>query len=325
MIYKQAKRIPEQLSAMGIGCWNFGGDWDTSDEQTAVRIVHTAIDHGINFFDVAPVYGWGKAETVLGKALKGGKREKVFIASKCGLLWDDQHRTRNDLTPNSILKEIDDSLTRLQTDYIDLYQLHWPDPATPLEETAQVMEQLRQSGKIRYVGLSNFSAKDILTFDQMTRVDSVQGLYNMLERNPVSYHNIPLAYRTEQELFPLVREHGMAFLPYSPLFQGLLMGRFQHGAAISSKDVRSANPKLTGADFEKYQCAAQKLSQLGAKIGHPINEITMNWLCRKPEITSVIGGVSSTDQLLQNLHALEWELTSEQLEEIDQIFATVAE
>jgi len=175
VIYKQVAKIKEPISAIGVGCWNFGGDWDSSEEQNSINIVHAAIDLGVNLFDVAPVYGWGTSETVLGKALRG-KRDKVLIASKGGLLWDEGHQTRNNLSKKSLLWEIDESLARLGTDYVDIYQLHWPDPATPLEETAEALEEMRKAGKIRYVGLSNFGQAQAARMMELTEVHRQQGL-----------------------------------------------------------------------------------------------------------------------------------------------------
>ena len=230
MVYKKVEKIAEEISAIGIGCWNMGGDWDSSEENTSIRIIHAAIDLGINFFDVAPVYGWGVSETILGKALKeGGRRDKVLIASKGGLLWNEKHQTRNNLSKDSLLKEIDDTLTRLQTDHVDIYQMHWPDPNVPLEETAEALNIMKKAGKIRYVGLSNFSQADVEKMMEYISVDCQQGLYNMLERNPGSYHGISLEYRTEKEVFPNVKKYGQAFLPYSPLFQGLLPYHLRKG------------------------------------------------------------------------------------------------
>ena len=134
------------------------------------------------------MYGWGVSETILGKALKeGGRRDKVLIASKGGLLWNEKHQTRNNLSKDSLLKEIDDTLTRLQTDHVDIYQMHWPDPNVPLEETAEALNIMKKAGKIRYVGLSNFSQADVEKMMEYISVDCQQGLYNMLERNPGSY------------------------------------------------------------------------------------------------------------------------------------------
>ena len=320
MVYKKVKRIAEEISAIGIGCWNMGGDWDSSEENTSIRMIHAAVDRGINFFDVAPVYGWGVSERILGKALKeDGLRNKVLIASKGGLLWNEKHQTQNNLSRDSLLKEIDDTLARLQTDHVDIYQMHWPDPNVPLEETAEALNIMKKAGKIRYVGLSNFSQADVEQMMEYISVDCQQGLYNMLERNPGSYHGIPLEYRTEKEVFPNVRKYGQAFLPYSPLFQGLLAGRFLDGLTISEKDIRNENPKLTGEAFKVYQDGARKLKAYADEIGRPMNEMTLNWLRQKEEITSIIGGASSVEQLEKNLRCISWDLTGEELEAIGKI------
>ncbi|MGI6070313.1 MAG: aldo/keto reductase [Blautia sp.] len=321
MLYKKVAKIEEKISAIGIGCWNFGGDWDSSEEKNSISIVHAAIDAGINLFDVAPVYGWGISETILGKALKDGKRNQVFLCSKCGLLWNDQHQTRNNLTKESILNEIDQSLTRLQTDHIDLYQLHWPDHNTPIEETVSALEEIQKAGKIRYIGLSNFSTKDTETFMSMIDIHAQQGLYNMLERNTDSYHGIPLEYQTEREIFPMVKKYGQAFLPYSPLFQGLLTGKFTDGRNFSEKDIRNENPKLVGEDYHLYYEAAVKLGEFAKEIGRPMNQMALNWLRQHEEITSIIGGASKISQLEGNVQSTQWDLTQEELDKIGEIIA----
>lgn len=322
MIYKQTGKIQEKISALGVGCWNMGGDWDTSNQKNAKEIIHAAIDMGVNFFDVAPVYGWGTSEEVLGNALKqNGSRHKVLIASKCGLVWEKPQVTENNLSKQSMLKEIDATLKRLQTDYVDIYQLHWPDSATPLEETAEALEIMKKAGKIRYVGMSNYGQNEVEKMMQYISVDCQQGLYNMLERNAASYHNIPLDYRTEKEVFPNVKKYGQAFLPYSPLMQGLLAGKFADDFSVSEKDVRISNPKLTGKDFPVYQKGAAKLRAFGEEIGHPINEVVLNWMRQKEEITSVINGVSNVQQLESNLHCITWELTQDEIDSINNILA----
>ncbi len=319
MIYKKVKRIEEPISALGIGCWNFGGDWGGEDDEKYIRIVHAAMDQGINFFDVAPVYGWYHAEKVLGKALEGGRRDKAVIASKCGLLWDDRHVTRNDLSKKSILQEIDASLQRLRTDRIDIYQLHWPDHATPIEETAEALLQIKRAGKIRYVGLSNFSQADVEAFMAIVPVECQQGLYNMLERNTSSYHGIPLEYKTEDEMMATVRKYGQAFLPYSPYMQGLLSGRFTRERKFSEDDIRNANPKFFGEAYDRYYGCYERLAAFAAEMGRPVNEIAVNWLRQKEEVTSIIGGVSSARQLEGNARALAWDITPEEMAEIDRI------
>ncbi len=319
MIYKKVRLIDEPISVLGIGCWNFGGDWDNFADEKSITIIHAAIDRGVNFFDVAPVYGWYHSEEVLGKALSGGLRDKVLIASKCGLLWDENHVTRNDLSKKSILKEIDGSLSRLNTDHIDIYQLHWPDHNTSIEETADALKEIMKAGKIRYVGLSNFAQADVERFMQLIGVHCQQGLYNMLERNTASYHGIPLEYKAEDEMLPVVRKYGQAFLPYSPYFQGLLTGRFTREKKFSGRDIRNANPKFSGQLFETYFQAYEQLQAFADRIGRPMNEICVNWLRQKGEVTCIIGGVSSVAQLEANISALSWDIAPAEMDEINRI------
>ena len=323
MIYKKVKMIEEPISAIGVGCWGFGGDWDTSEERKSIDIIHAAIDMGVNFFDVAPVYGWGVSETILGKALKDGKREKVLIASKAGLTWEKKYETQNNLSKANLMREIDDSLRRLQTDYIDIYQMHWPDPNTPLEETADALNELKKTGKIRYVGLSNFAQADVEKMMEMIEVNCQQSLYNMLERNPSYYHSIPLDYRTETEVFPTVKKYGQAFLPYSPMFQGLLAGKFLDGNKLSSNDIRNANTKLSGEEFELYVGIAKQIKAFADEIGRPMNEVSLNWLRQKEEVTSIIGGASSVEQLEKNIHSMTWDLDESMIEKLNEITAPV--
>lgn len=321
MLYKKVKLIKEDISAIGIGCWNFGGDWDCSNDDNSISIVHAALDKGVNLFDIAPVYGWFHAEKILGKALSGGKRERAIIASKCGLVWNEKREAHNDLSKANILKEIDGSLRRLQTDYIDIYQLHWPDPNTPIDETVEALIEIKNAGKIKYVGLSNFAQTDVEKFMSMIEINVQQGLYNMLERNTTNYHNIPLAYKTEKEMLVTVRKYGQAFLPYTPLFQGLLAGRLKIDKNYSDRDIRNENPKLSGKNFRFYYEGYEKLQALADEIGKPINELALNWLRQKPDVTSIIGGVSSIAQLDRNVHCLTWDIPDNVMVRIEMIIA----
>lgn len=320
MIYKKVSRIEEKISAIGIGCWNFGGDWDTSSDMGADKVIQAAIDLGINLFDVAPVYGWNHAERVLGKTLKENHlRNKVVIASKCGLTWGEDHVTSNNLSKENLFREIDGSLERLQTDHIDIWQLHWPDPGTPIEETCEALAEIKKAGKIRYIGLSNFAQKDMEVFHRIVGVDTQQGLYNMFERNAHSYHNIPLQYRTEDEMLPNVKKYGQGFLPYSPMFQGLLAGRFTRNKTFSNTDIRSENPKFFGDLYQTYFDGYEKLKAFADEMGHPTNEVAVNWLRQKEEVTTIIGGASSVKQLEQNAASLEWSITDEEMKRINEI------
>ncbi|MEI3138845.1 MAG: aldo/keto reductase [Lachnospiraceae bacterium] len=178
---------------------------------------------------------------------------------------------------------------------------------------------MKKAGKIRYVGLSNFAQKDVEKMMEYISVDCQQSLYNMLERNPATYHGIPLDYRTEKEVFPVVKKYGQAFLPYSPLMQGLLAGKFLDGMTISKHDIRNENPKFSGETFKVYQEGARKLKAFADEIGKPMNEMTLNWTRQREEVTSIIGGASSLEQLKHNIHCTEWNLTDEEIAKINEI------
>jgi aryl-alcohol dehydrogenase-like predicted oxidoreductase len=320
MKIKKVAMMDETFSVVGVGCWAIGGDWNNITDQSSIEAVQRAVDLGINLFDVAPVYGFGHAEEVLGKALKGG-RQKVLIASKCGLLWDEQKNVTNNLTAKSVLREIDDSLRRLDTDYIDIYQLHWPDPNTPIEETMEALDSIKESGKIRYIGVSNFSVELTKQAMQVGTVVSHQGLYNMLERNPESYHEIPLTYRTQEEILPFCQEHGLAFFPYSPLFQGLLAGTFKISGNFDDNDMRASNPKLKGDRLQVYLEMVEKLKVFAQEIGKPLSQIAINWLIKQDAVTSVLCGVRNIQHVEGNVASVEWELTDEIMTQIEKILA----
>ncbi|MDR0361339.1 MAG: aldo/keto reductase [Planctomycetota bacterium] len=323
MKYKQAGRIEEKISVVGLGCWAFSGDdyWDNSNDDKCVNVVGEALDLGVNLFDVAPVYGKGHAEEVLGRAIKGRNRSSFLIASKCGLLWDETGREYNWLKKDSILKEIDDSLRRLGVDYVDIYQLHWPDPDTPLDETLEAIAQIRKAGKIRYFGVTNFSTEDVQYMDKAVPVATQQALYNMLERNSRIYHSLKLVYRTERETLPQALELGQAFFPYTPFLQGLLTGKFSAGDNFSNHDVRRFNPKLNGERYKLYFGAAEKLKAVAEKHGHPLYELAFNWLAQNPAVTSIIGSSLTPGNIGRTAQALEWEITPEMYAEIDPIIA----
>jgi aryl-alcohol dehydrogenase-like predicted oxidoreductase len=322
MKYNQVPLIDAEISAVGFGCWAAGGGdiWNNTTDQDSIRAIQRAMELGINFFDVAPVYGLGHAEKILGEALRG-RRQEVLIASKCSLVWDEAKNVTLNLTRESLFREIEDSLRRLNTDYIDLYQIHWPDPNTPIEETMGALADIKASGKIRYIGVSNFSLELTKEAAVAGEIVSHQGLYNLLERNPTSYHNIPLAYRSEAEMLPYCREAGMAFLPYSPLFQGLLTGKFKASGNFDDQDVRSANPKLSGETYQVYFEMAEKLKGFAAEIGRPLTQVAINWLINQEAVTSVICGAQTPEHVEENAGSADWDLTPEMVDRIEAILA----
>lgn len=306
-----------EASVVGFGCWGISGEgfWTGSNDNDSIDAIKTAFENGINFFDVAPIYGFGHAEEVLGKAIKG-IRDKIIIASKCGLVWDEKRSVSKLLTKESILKEIDDSLKRLDIDYIDLYQLHWPDYATPISETMEAMNMLQKSGKIRYIGLSNFPvslAKEAMALGDIV---SEQCLYNMFDRNEEIYHVETLNYLTEKEILPFCKENNLAFFPYSPLSQGLLT---DESLKFDDDDVRTFNPNFKDGKFEKRLAVLEKLKEIAKKIGKPLSQIAINWLIYNPVITSVICGALNPSQILENAKSATWQLDDETVKEINAV------
>ncbi len=321
MKYRSVKKIDFDFSVIGFGCWGASGkgSWTKHSDKDQIEAIQKAIELGINLFDVAPVYGNGHAEEVLGQAIKG-QRDKIFIATKAGLPWNDKGEVRNDVSAESLLKEIDESLTRLGVDNVDLLQVHWPTANdVPLEETMNAMKSIKDSGKTRYIGLSNFSVSDIQKASEIVDVVSMQGLYNMFEQNAETYHNIPLQYRVGREVFPYVKENGLAFFPYSPLFQGLLTGKITADTTFGEGDVRNSNPKLHGEQREKYLKLLNDVRNIEALKNKKMNEIAMNYLIAKEEITSIIATVMNKDEVVANLKALEWEMSKETVLEIDRM------
>ncbi|WP_394153883.1 aldo/keto reductase [Vibrio maritimus] len=318
---KQIKDL--NASAVGFGCWAIGGTWNNVSDNESINAIKAAIDNGINFFDVAPVYGKGHAEAVLGQALKTESRENIIIATKCGLPWsqDERKKTRKDLTKESVFKEIDDSLTRLQTEYIDLYQVHWPDPNTPISETAEALAELKRQGKIRHVGVSNYSLD--MTREMMAGVEvaTFQGLYNLLEQNPEHYHNIPLQYRAREEALPFCKEHDMKYLPYSPLMQGLLTGTLKRSGNWDENDDRRNNPKLNGDAFEPYFNCVEELKALAKEANIPLSHLAIHWLVAQEEVGPVIAGAHTVEQVRDNAAFMQSTSSTELLARAEAIVA----
>ncbi|GHU83281.1 hypothetical protein FACS189468_8300 [Spirochaetia bacterium] len=275
MLYRTVSRMPElNFSVLGFGCWSLGehSGWTNANDEASIRTIETAIDYGVTFFDTAPVYGFGTSEPLLGKAIKG-KRDKLIIASKCGLQWNDKHETRNDLSEASVLKEIDQTLKRLNVDYVDIYHLHWPDPKVRVEDLRRTLDKLLDSTKVRYIGLSNFSLGETKKLCENVKVAAYQGLYNTLEQNEETYHAIPLNYKMKDEMLPFCGKNGLALFPYSPLMQGVLTDTFDI-ARVSKDDIRRQNPKFAGDQIGIYTEKAGQLKEYAQGLGLTLIELT---------------------------------------------------
>jgi len=323
MKFKKFKMLNnEVLPAIGFGCWSIGGEWSNINDSESIRAIHKALELGVNFFDTAPVYGKGHSETILGEALKNKDRSDFLIASKCGLVWDNDLKVDVNLSRKSLQKEIDRSLKRLGVDYLDVWQCHWPDKNTDLKETIEAMEEIKEIGKIRFIGLSNYSLEQLKYANTCGEIATFQGLYNMLEHNPKSYHNIPLDYRTKDEILPYCREKGIMYLPYSPLFQGLLTGTFKMKGNFDADDIRSENPKLLGDTLKKYLKIVEELKIFALSIEKPLSQVAINWLVNQKEIGPIIASLDREKYAKDTVEALKWELTQEMNIQIKNILNT---
>jgi aryl-alcohol dehydrogenase-like predicted oxidoreductase len=294
-----------EVSLAGLGCNNFG--WRIDAAQSA-RVVESALESGISFFDTADIYDKGHSEEYLGRAL-GGRRREVVIATKFGMKFDE---TRQGAKPAYVRQAAEDSLRRLGTDYIDLYQLHQPDLSTPIAETLAALSDLIREGKVREIGCSNFSAEQIREAYRAAgsgaHFASVQNQYNLLHREP------------EAQVLPECRRLDLAFLPFFPLANGLLTGKYRQGQPLpkGSRGDAGWGPKVfTGENLEKVE----RLIQFAAARGHSLLELAFSWLAAQPTVASVIAGAVSPAQVRANRTAPLGKLSPEDLREIDVLLA----
>jgi aryl-alcohol dehydrogenase-like predicted oxidoreductase len=277
---------PLSMTRVALGTWAIGGwMWGGTDDANAIATIRGALEHGINIIDTAPVYGFGHSEEIVGKALAEGKlRSRVVIASKVGLEWRDGQVFRNS-SRDRILKEIDDSLRRLRTDVIDIYQVHWPDQAVPIEETAETMLLLLRQGKIRAIGCSNFSVAEMDRFRQVAPLHVVQPPYNMFERG------------IEADILPYCLKHNITTLGYGALCRGLLSGRMRADTKFDGDDLRRNDPKFQPPRFAQYLDAVEQLDRLAAhRYGKRVIHLAVRWMLDQG-IGVALWGARRPDQL----------------------------
>jgi len=295
-----------RVSRVALGTWANGGwMWGGTDETKSIATIRAAVEHGINVIDTAPVYGFGRSEEIVGKAIAHA-RSNVIIATKVGLEWQDGKVSRN-ASRARIMREIEDSLRRLQTDYIDVYQVHWPDPLVTIEETAEAMCTLYKQGKIRAIGVSNFSVDQIAQFRRVAPLHVLQPPYNLFERD------------IEADLLPYSRENKIATFGYGALCRGLLSGRMRAETAFSGDDLRRFDPKFLMPRFAQYLSSVQKLDQLAQqRFGKRVIHLAVRWMLDQG-ITTALWGARHPDQLLSVDEIAGWRLDSFTKAKIDQI------
>jgi len=299
-----------QVTPVGLGTWAIGGwMWGGTDEAQSIDTIHRAIDKGIGLVDTAPVYGFGRSEEIVGKALANGRRDQVALATKVALNWNDDHdKIWRDSTASRIEQEVEDSLKRLQTDRIDIYQVHWPDPKTPMEETARALEKLYQAGKIRAIGVSNFTPSQMDELQKSVPLHSLQPPYNLFERD------------IEREILPYCRENGIATITYGGLCRGLLTGKMREDTQFNGDDLRKNDPKFQGDRYRQYLNAVAELDAL-AKERYQKNvlALALRWLVDQPGVTTALWGARRPEQLDPVDDIEGWSLDKEAMAAIDDI------
>jgi aryl-alcohol dehydrogenase-like predicted oxidoreductase len=296
------------VSSIGLGTWAIGGwMWGGTNEDESIETLHAAVERGINLIDTAPAYGFGRSEEIVGHAIADRSlRSRVVIATKAGLEWRDGKVFRN-ASRERILREAADSLRRLRTDYIDIYQVHWPDPLVSIEETAEAMQTLFDQGKIRAIGVSNFSVAQIERFRRVAQLHVVQPPYNLFERE------------IEAELLPYCRESGLASLTYGALCRGLLSGRLQEDTHFGGDDLRLTDPKFQPPHLAQYLTAVRRLDQFARqRYGKRVIHLAVRWLLDQGA-TAALWGARHPGQLQPIDEVFGWSLDAAARSEIDRI------
>ncbi|MFC2069937.1 aldo/keto reductase [Chloroflexota bacterium] len=309
MEYRTLGNSGLKVSEIGLGGNNFGW-W--ADEPTSITVINHAIDQGINFIDTADGYDNGNSEIYIGKALKG-KRSGVLITTKFGVPMGEGPNQRGG-SRYYIIRAVEASLKRLQTDYIDLYQMHFPDPSTPIEETLRALNDLVRSGKVRYIGCSNFAAWQLTEALWTSRVNNLHSFVTVQPRYNLLYREI------ERELVPCCQAYGIGIFPHSPLAGGFLTGKYKREEEMPA-DGRLSAPNssyariFTDANWEKLA----KYEAIASERGHTMGDLAIAWLLSKPYTSTVIAGARKTEQVSANIAAATWKLTPEEIAEVDAI------
>jgi aryl-alcohol dehydrogenase-like predicted oxidoreductase len=287
-----------------------GYQWGGTDDDESVRTIHAALDLGINLIDTAPAYGFGRSEEVIGRAIaERGRRDEVILSTKCGLERVGDSLYRN-ATRRQIFEEVELSLRRLRTDYIDLYQVHWPDAATPIEETAEAMRDLQRAGKVRAVGVSNYSIRDMELFTRLTRLASDQPPLNLFER------------KAQDKVLPWCLTHGLATLTYGALCRGLLSGAIDDKTKFEGDDLRKVDPKFQSPRFAQYLKAVTLLDRYAHdRYGKSVLVLSVRWVLDQPGVSVALWGVRHPGELAPLADVAGWHLDAEALRYVDEVIA----
>ena len=303
-----------QLTTVGLGTWAIGGPWQfgwgPQNDAQSIDTILTSLDQGINWIDTAAIYGCGHSETIVGQALKQTK-QKPIVATKCSLLWTDKKEKVSCLKAESIREECHASLKRLGIETIDLYQMHWPEPDDDIEQAWEMMAKLVKEGKIRYIGVSNFSVDKIKRVQQIAPAASLQPPYSMLHRE------------IEDELLGYCAENKIGIIAYSPMQRGLLTGKFsqERFAKLPPDDHRRSSSDFCEPDFSASLKLVEQLRPIADRNGRTLAQLAISWVLRRDEVTAAIVGARKPEQITETAQAGDFNLSDEDIEQIDQLLA----
>ena len=321
MEYRTLGKTDLKISAITFGAWAAGGwMWGGSDSNKAIQAIRDAYDKGVTSIDTAPVYGMGASEKIVGEAIKEIPRDKVQILTKFGMRWDLEkgvfkfHSRNNEgkeidiyqyAGKESIKKEVEDSLKRLRTDYIDLYQIHWPDTTTPIQETFEAVAELIKEGKVRQAGVCNYNVEQMKEAEKYVTLASNQVPFSMVNRD------------MEKEVVPYCRKNSKSILAYSPMERGLLTGKMEPGQEFGKGDHRADNPYFTDESIKKTNSFLEKIRPLAKEKNATLAQLVLKWTIERPGITIALAGARNSEQSVQNAAAADLTLSSDEIDFIN--------
>ena len=317
MEYRALGKSALHVSAVGFGCWEMAGEvYGHIDQDEVIRAVHRALDLGVTLFDTSPGYGSGRSEETLGRALRGHRTEAV-ITTKCGQYWSPEHGWYRDSSRATIFRSIDDSLRRLQTEYVDLLLIHWPDTTHSFAEAMGALNDVVRAGKARYVGVSNFRSDQLRACAALAPLVVNQVGYNLFDR------------RWEREMFPTARSLGIGIMAYGPLAHGLLTGTFSAETVFEPSDWRAlgdvfGQPLFRPDNFAQNLRVVEQLKELARTIGTTLPRLALAWVLRHPQVGSALCGTRRPEELEENVAALDVHLSEVILQEIEAIMSGAA-
>jgi aryl-alcohol dehydrogenase-like predicted oxidoreductase len=297
------------VSRIAFGNWSAGGDWGRVDRENAIAAAREALDLGVNLFDTARAYGFGAAEQLLGEALRPeihSARESIVIATKGGLRKEGDLTVR-DSSPSGLRRDLESSLRFLDTDYVDIYQVHWPDPATPIGTTAEALDRFVGEGLVRHVGVSNYDARQMTEFQQVRPIDTLQPPYHVFRRD------------IEKTILPFAQEHGIGVLVYGPLAHGLLSGRMTPETTFAPDDWRSKSDLFEGEMFQQNLAVVRDLTHFAASRGATVAQLAIAWTLANPAVDVAIVGARSPEQIRQTAPGADLRLSPEDVAAIELI------